>query len=484
MQIRTKLALHLVVQVVLVALMVAALLHLASAYRALEQAQSRRFEGHQLAAELYQNSNELSLMARLFVLQQQPRYIQFYADIVRMREGQAPRPLDYDAAFWDLRLAEAQAADGPGRMASAQERLHAAGFTAQELGLLEEARQRSDALMALERQAMGLVQKRPGFTPRPEDWRQALDLLHGEAYLRAKAEIAAPLRRLTQSLAQRLEQERGQAQRSVQHASYMTAAILLVLSLHALWSAHRFDRSVRQPLAALRDWAQSVRSGRHGSRTRLPVDTEFGELSAVIDEMADAVEHSLAELREEVQRRTRAEEVVQHLANHDALTGLPSLRLLHDRLERALARAQREGEGVAVLFIDLNGFKPVNDQYGHESGDMVLKVVGQRLAGAVRDADTVGRIGGDEFLVILPDVGSHEAAVQVRDKLDALLRQPIYLPTHKLVVQISAAIGIARFPDMAKESASLLRLADEDMYKHKAASGAGRPPSAPPIKVG
>jgi diguanylate cyclase (GGDEF)-like protein len=452
MQIRTKLALHLAVQVVLVTLMVAALLHLEAAYRALEREQSRRFDAHQLANELRQSVNESSLMARLYVLKPEPHYARYHAEIARMRDGLAPQ------------------------------RMRAAGLSAHEQALLGEVRQRSDVLMRLERQAMSLAEKR-GTSPRPTEWREAVDLLHGEAYLRARAEIMAPIQALTRGLAERLDAERAEARRRASQAAWMMGATLLAFALHALVAAYRFERSVRRPLAALRNWAQEVRAGRHGSRTRLSLGNEFGELSAVIDEMADAVEHSLAELREEVQRRTRAEEFVQHLANHDALTGLPSLRLLHDRLERALARAQREEKGVAVLFIDLNGFKPVNDQYGHESGDMVLKVVGQRLAGAVRDADTVGRIGGDEFLVILPDVGSVEAAAQVRDKLDALVREPIYLPAHKLVVQVSAAMGIALYPEMAQDAAGLLRLADQDMYERKAASGAGRV-AVPPIDVG
>lgn len=133
-----------------------------------------------------------------------------------------------------------------------------------------------------------------------------------------------------------------------------------------------------------------------------------------------------------------------------------------------MARAQREGQGVAVLFVDLNGFKPINDRWGHESGDAVLKAVGQRLQGGVRDADTVGRIGGDEFLVILPDVATLEIATQVRDKLDAALREPVYLPGPQILVKLSAAIGIALFPSMASDMTTLLRLADEDMYRVKA----------------
>ena len=473
MQIRTKLALHLAVQIALVAALGLALLHLAVAYRALENAQARRLQAHQLVGELYQSSDALGLMARLYVVRHDARFARYYEEIARIREGEAARPAGFGAGYWDLRLADAHGVlpAASGQSVALPQRLRDAGFTAQELALLEEARRESMTLMDTERRAMVLAGTRGGLAV-PE----ALELVHGEAYLRARAAIIQPLQRMLQLLDQRLENERAETQAGVQQAAYLAGGALLLLTLQALGAAWRLDRSVRQPLAALRAWAQSVRAGRHDSRTRLKGDNEFGELSAVIDEMAESVERSLAGLREEVLRRTRAEEVVQHLANHDALTGLPSLRLLHDRLDRALARAERDSEGLALLFIDLNGFKPVNDRYGHESGDMVLKVVGQRLAGALRESDTVGRVGGDEFVVILVDVASREAAEQVRIKLDALVRQPIYLPVPKAVVQISAAMGVALYPGMAKDAASLLRLADQDMYAQKAASKAAAPP--------
>jgi diguanylate cyclase (GGDEF)-like protein len=479
MQIRTRLALHLAAQLALLAAVVLALLHLAGTYRDMERAQWRRFETHRLVAELHDSSDKLTLMARLFVLRGEQRFADHYDEIDAIRAGRLARPQDYDGGYWSRRLSE------PGAAAVLREpqalplleRMQAAGFHADELALLAQAKHQSELLMRRERQAMALARNSAAQRT------AALEMVSGDEYLQGKAAIVRPMQQMLAGVERRLQRERTAATGSVQQAAWMAGGALLLLTLQSLWSAHRFDRSVRQPLAALRDWAQSVSSGRHGSRTQLPGDDEFGQLSAVIDEMAAAVERNLAELREEVQRRTRAEEVVQHLANHDALTGLPSLRLLHDRLERALARAQREGKGVALLFVDLNGFKPVNDRYGHESGDMVLKVVGQRLVGGVREADTVGRIGGDEFLVLLPDVGTREAAEQVRIKLDALVRQPIYLPVHKVVVQVSAAMGLALYPEQAQDAATLLRLADQDMYAQKAAQKAAALPEPPPVAL-
>lgn len=480
MQIRTKLALHLAVQIVLVAALVLALTLLALAYRAQESAQSRGLQVHRLVSELYLSSDALSLMARLYVQRPEARLADYYEQVARIREGTLPRPQDYGPGYWDLRLARPElGAFSSGEPRALLSRLREAGVTPAEMAELEEARRQSVALMAAERRAMALAE-----VGTPPAQREAQELLHGDEYLRARAAIMAPMQRMLQQLELRLGEEHLQAQEAVRLYAWLAAAALSLLILQGLWAAWRFDRSVRQPLVVLRHWAHEVRAGRLDSRTRLQGENEFGELSAVIDEMTGSVERSLAELREEVQRRTRAEEAVQHLANHDALTGLPSLRLLHDRLDRALARAERQQEQLALLFIDLNGFKPVNDRYGHESGDMVLKVVGQRLASALRESDTVGRVGGDEFVAILVDVAGREAAEQVRTKLETLVRQPIYLPAPKVVVQVSAAMGLALYPEMARDAAGLLRLADQAMYARKAeqkrAMGIGGRDAPPP----
>ncbi len=461
MQIRTKLTLNLLVQVLLVALVVAALLHLAQTYKTLEQAQWRHFEGHKLASELHQSVNEATQMARLYVVGRRPEHARYFREIERMRDGEAPRPADYDAVHWDLVLGGRERADSrPVPAQALVDRIRAAGFSDSELALLDEARRRATELLRVEAHAVALMSSGAQAA--------ATDMLHNTAYLQMRAATLEPVRQFMQEAGQRLTVERERAANAARDASWLAAGALFLLALHALFSTYNLDRSVRVPMAVLREWAQTVRAGRLDRRTRLEGKSEFGELSSVIDQMADSVERNLGELREEVLRRTRAEEVVRHLANHDALTGLPSLRLLHDRLERAMARAQREGQGVAVLFVDLNGFKPINDRWGHEAGDAVLKAVAQRLQGGVRDADTVGRIGGDEFLVILPDVATLDIATQVRDKLDAALRESVYLPGPQVLVNLSAAIGIALFPSMASDMTTLLRLADEDMYRVKA----------------
>lgn len=157
------------------------------------------------------------------------------------------------------------------------------------------------------------------------------------------------------------------------------------------------------------------------------------------------------------------------MANHDALTGLPSLRLARDRLSVALATARRNNLQVAVLFIDLNGFKRINDTYGHDAGDWVLQETATRLSACVRDMDTAARIGGDEFLVLLCDLRGPEEASAVAARITESLATP-FDPGEKsdhTPFTTGASVSIALFPDHAKDEEGLIRLADEAMYEVK-----------------
>lgn len=160
-----------------------------------------------------------------------------------------------------------------------------------------------------------------------------------------------------------------------------------------------------------------------------------------------------------------ARERFEHLAHHDPLTGLPNRLLFNARLDHALERAQRSGERVAVLFIDLDRFKPVNDTLGHEAGDDLLKQVSERLRENIRRQDTVARLGGDEFTLLLEEVQDRSGAERLaRDKLDLLCR-PFILAGRQ--VSISASIGIALFPDDGDTPTALVQVADRRMYQAK-----------------
>jgi len=170
-------------------------------------------------------------------------------------------------------------------------------------------------------------------------------------------------------------------------------------------------------------------------------------------------------LNNEIQERRAAEERAQHLANHDALTGLPTLRLARERLQQSVAIARRSRDKTAVLFIDLDGFKAVNDSLGHEAGDQLLKQVATRMTACMRDSDTVARIGGDEFLVIQTNIGDSSAIVPVAEKLLRAVSESCDI--NGTVVKVSASIGIAICPDHGTTIEALLKGADAAMYAIK-----------------
>ncbi|WP_395793012.1 diguanylate cyclase domain-containing protein [Aquimonas sp.] len=179
------------------------------------------------------------------------------------------------------------------------------------------------------------------------------------------------------------------------------------------------------------------------------------------------IEHQLAAAVEQ-------ETAARQLALHDALTGLPNRALLVDRLGHELAQAQRQGWAVAVMFIDLDGFKWINDRLGHATGDRVLQIVAQRLTENSRSVDTVSRFGGDEFVFLLIDVKRHTDVAKVAQKLlDALRAPPPKGEDEPIPVpEIRASIGIALFPQHADTADALLASADRAMYQAKR-SGSG-----------
>ena len=167
--------------------------------------------------------------------------------------------------------------------------------------------------------------------------------------------------------------------------------------------------------------------------------------------------------------RKQAETWLRHIAQHDALTALPNRKLFDDRLQTALARARREQEHLALLYIDLDTFKQVNDTLGHGVGDRLLHEVAQRITGCVRESDTVGRMSGDEFVVLLTAIKLTSHAMTVAKKIRTALQQPFVLDGHSL--HITASIGIAVYPEHGAEGQHLIREADHAMYGAKKLGG-------------
>jgi diguanylate cyclase (GGDEF)-like protein/PAS domain S-box-containing protein len=167
--------------------------------------------------------------------------------------------------------------------------------------------------------------------------------------------------------------------------------------------------------------------------------------------------------------RKQTETWLRHIARHDALTDLPNRGLFNDRLLAALARTQLADDRLALLYIDLDRFKQVNDTFGHAIGDLLLREVGHRIRHCVRESDTIGRIGGDEFIVLLNTIKLPEHASMVAEKIRAFLNQPFELADHRL--HISASLGIAVYPEHGDEKKQLIWHADSAMYCAKKMGG-------------
>lgn len=208
------------------------------------------------------------------------------------------------------------------------------------------------------------------------------------------------------------------------------------------------------------DRSLGVRAIQHGAQDFL-VKGEFSPAS-----LDRALRHAMA--------RAVIVQAAANVALHDELTGLPNRALLQDRLNAALCRATRRGERAAVIFVDLDRFKPVNDLHGHLVGDALLHAVGERLLSAVRASDTVARWGGDEFVCVLERVTDVPTALRVANTLHHKLSgAPFEVATDAtpLRITLGGSFGVAVFPDHAQDAEALLQHADEAMYAAKAMGG-------------
>ena len=197
-----------------------------------------------------------------------------------------------------------------------------------------------------------------------------------------------------------------------------------------------------------------------------------GELKALNEALEKRVTErtsELASLNEELQvkiaERREAEKIIRQMAYYDALTSLPNRILFNDRLGVELAHARRNKQKLAILFLDLDGFKKVNDTMGHTMGDKLLKGIGERLRECVREDDTVARMGGDEFTLLLPGIKHPEGATKVARKVIDSVKQPIALDGRDL--NVTTSIGIALYPEDGEDTETLLKNADIAMYRAK-----------------
>ncbi|GIX31591.1 MAG: hypothetical protein KatS3mg124_2063 [Porticoccaceae bacterium] len=266
--------------------------------------------------------------------------------------------------------------------------------------------------------------------------------------------------------------------RDRQEALIQTALLLAAATVGlAFLLAARLQGLVTRPIEALSATVREILAkGDYRLRAPKVSEDELGRLVDAFNAMLDQIEwrdRQLSAAREEleakVQERTaelvELTRMLEHQAFHDELTGLANRATFDDHLRLAIHQAERRGESLAVLFLDLDRFKLINDTLGHRTGDRLLRALAERLSGALRESDTLARLGGDEFAVLLGPGAGAQTATEVARKLLALVSQPFPLDGHQL--QVTASIGICLFPEDGRDAETLLRHADTAMYQAK-----------------
>jgi diguanylate cyclase (GGDEF)-like protein/PAS domain S-box-containing protein len=238
---------------------------------------------------------------------------------------------------------------------------------------------------------------------------------------------------------------------------YPSQLAMLGIPLNDLYEPEEIERFAREVLPAVRKdgrWRGEANGRRHdGSLFPQEISLTSIDGGGMVCVVRDITE------------RTYAEEQIKHLAYHDALTGLPNRLLFKDRLTVAISHAQRDRKRLAVLFLDLDRFKVINDSLGHNIGDQLLQAVAERIESCVRDSDTVARLGGDEFTLLLPQLNRSEDAGPIAEKLLESLRHPFHLEGREFL--ITTSIGISLYPEDGTDAETLIKNADTAMYQAK-----------------
>lgn len=549
----------------------------------IDRANEQRLVSFQLTDQLLQSSDDLTRMARAFVVTSDPRYKKYYQDILDIRDGKMPRPYGYFYGYWDMVLANAQLPlSETGQAIALLELIQQSGFTNEELGKLTEAKANSDRLAIFGFAAMKLLDSpRLGTEVNRE---RANLMLHGDDYYQGKAKIMRPINEVHRLM----EKRTLDAVHDAENIALTFRLILIVTALGAtflLWRTYTslrttlggsadeihknlvrigsgdFSRAItvkpgmeNSVLASLsemqlklyvneierkhaeaelriaavafesqeslmitnaentilrvnRAFCESsgytaveiigkkpriLNSGRHDAdfyrtmwKTIKDIGTWQGEIwerrkdgevfpklltiSTVRNSKGVVTHHVASHI--DITERKLAEDKIMELAFFDPLTQLPNRRLLQDHLKRAIVTSNRNGSFGAVLFIDLDQFKTLNDTLGHDKGDLLLQQVARRIFTGVREGDTVARMGGDEFVVVLEGLAGtfEEAAAQsntIGRKILSAINQPYQL--EGIHYHSTASIGATLFHNNETSIDDLLKQADLAMYKSKA----------------
>ncbi len=246
--------------------------------------------------------------------------------------------------------------------------------------------------------------------------------------------------------------------RKLTNKKYVVAGFSCLVLLLILYIAIAFYSSILRSVLSLKRTAMRIVRGDLSARVHLETKDELEQVGSAFNQMVV----SFGEMLDE---RRKQEEQIKYMAFFDILTGLPNRALFNDRLQLTLSRAMRSGHMFAVMFLDLDRFKNINDSLGHDAGDQLLRTVADRLRGCLREGDTLSRMGGDEFMLLLPDMREIDEARRAAEKILDQMNVPVTVLGHELVV--TASIGISLYPFDGEDQESLVKHADTAMYHAK-----------------
>jgi diguanylate cyclase (GGDEF)-like protein len=292
------------------------------------------------------------------------------------------------------------------------------------------------------------------------------------AYLAAAHTVEPLLEKLSAIAELNAHATRNDAEREAQIAVWAICAAALLASLLGLAVALIISRSITKSVEECLGFASRVAQGDLSTRLSPRGESEFGTLAVALNRMTEVLEERDAELsrsnillQQEVQQHQLAAGRAEYLAYYDSLTTLPNRSMFSKLLNHAISLARRDGTQLAVLFVDLDRFKNINDTLGHEAGDLLLQEVGKRLQGCLRESDTVARLGGDEFVILLPALGDGADVEVVAHKILAATSKSFVALGQEF--RVTASVGVSTYPKDGDDEQSLMKNADIAMYQAK-----------------
>ncbi|NVD07713.1 diguanylate cyclase [Vibrio sp. JPW-9-11-11] len=328
----------------------------------------------------------------------------------------------------------------------------------------------------LQRMNTGLLnlieQEKSLFLVHPQDMSPALEsALDTRGLLQSRYNMI--VQNMTEELAYIHKQVLNNNTHGLQQVMRTAAVWLIACSLLVSGVAWLILFRFKSGAGAIKQAILNLASGQLDTKVEeVQMDSEFKVISSFFNQMTVSLRQSTVtkqELEEEVKRQTKQlqskQEQLLFLSEHDPLTNLMNRRAFDKQVESALVKANRTERKLAIMFLDLDGFKQVNDTYGHNAGDLVLTTVARRLEECIRESDFIGRLGGDEFVVCLDLLTNFDIVARKVEQIQQAIHRPIHFNDRTL--QVSVSIGVSYYPDDSKNKETLMSLADEAMYRTK-----------------